>query len=233
LIILPSAFILFPMLSPYGKREWLMILGFGAAFLGPCIYLHAWTPYWWVPAALIVIIVLALLSFFRDPPRRIPDEPGAMISPADGVISSIHEVEQFAPFGGKATCVRIFLSVLNVHVNRSPCAAKVGPITYVPGEFISALNPRSALVNESNLIVLLDPATDRPVCAVRQVSGAIARRIVCQLTLGQVLARGERFGMIKFGSTTELYLPQTSSPRANVIRGQRVFGGKTILAYVS
>jgi phosphatidylserine decarboxylase len=215
------------MLSGYGKREWIAILAAGVVVAAPLLYLH----YFWCAAGTLVL-VLALLSFFRDPPRKTPPDPGAMVSPADGVVSSIHEVDPYPPLGEPAVCVRIFLSVLNVHVNRSPCAAQVGPITYQTGTFRNALDPDSARTNESNLIVLHSTEGARPIAAVRQVSGAIARRIVCGVTRGRVLRRGQRFGMIKFGSTTELYLPRSAHPRIEVTKGQRVYGGVTILAFV-
>ena len=214
------------MLTGYGKREWSIILAVGVPAAAILFYFH-----WFIPAGLVVLAVLALLSFFRDPHRTIPPDRGAMVSPADGVVSSIHELENFPPLGERAVCIRIFLSVLNVHINRSPCHCQVGPITPKPGTYRDARNPASAATNESNLIVLLTPTGRRPIAAVRQVSGAIARRIVCGIAAGQVLQRGQRLGMIKFGSTTELYLPQSSQPRVNVTKGQRVYGGTTILAF--
>ena len=114
------------MLSPYGKREWLTILLIGLMITVTVLIVK---PQWWPIAAVTVAATLALLSFFRDPNRQIPSQRGIMISPADGRISSIHEVEHFEPFGEPATCVRIFLSVLNVHVNRSPCHGMVESIT--------------------------------------------------------------------------------------------------------
>ena len=153
-----------------------------------------------------------------------------MVSPADGVVSSVHALDHYEPLGGPAQCVRIFLSVLNVHINRSPCDAVVQSVTPKPGKYLNALNPASAQTNESNLVVLRDPQTGQPIAAVRQVAGLIARTIVCRLSIGQRLCRGQRFGMIKFGSTTELYFPQSSGLEVAVVKGQRVFGGKTILA---
>ena len=213
------------MLTKYGQREWLAVLAGSAFIIAALGYLH-----WWWPIGLVVLAALALLSFFRDPPRKIPRDPGILVSPADGVVSSVHRLEHYEPLGGPAHCVRIFLSVLNVHLNRSPCDALVESVTPRPGRFLNALNPTSAEVNESNLIVLRDPATGRPVAAVRQVAGLIARTIVCRLRPGQALRRGERFGMIKFGSTTELYFPESSGLSIRVARGQRVYGGRTILA---
>ena len=216
------------MLSSYGKREWLTIIAIGVALAATMIMVE-----WWIAAIVVVVAVVALLTFFRDPNREIPSDRNVMVSPADGRISSIHRVDHFEPFGGPATCIRIFLSVLNVHVNRSPCHSKVTSITHKPGQHLNVLNPRSAEVNESNLIVMLHPINHQPVAAVRQVAGLIARTIACGVKPQQILQRGERMGMIKFGSTTELYLPATTDPQPKVRQGQRVYGGTTILATVA
>ncbi len=138
------------MLSRYGKAQWLVILALGVVITVLC------------PAGrgcphMDVLVTLALLSFFRDPRRYVPTQKGMMVSPADGRISSIHHLDHFEPVGGPATCIRIFLSVLNVHVNRSPCHGSIASITPKPGLFLNALNPKSAEVNESNLIVLVHP----------------------------------------------------------------------------
>ena len=212
------------MLTPYGKREWLTILLIGAALVVVALFAHLG---WLAGAA--VVVVLALLSFFRDPRRTVPTRRGVMVSPADGHVSSVHEVERFDPFDGPATCVRIFLSVLDVHVNRAPCHGKVASINHRDGLYLNALSPQSAEVNESNLIVLLHPTRQHPVAGVKQIAGKIARRIVCALHVGDVVQRGDRFGMIKFGSTTELYVPKTLQPRVLVTKGQRVYGGATEL----
>lgn len=184
---------------------------------------------WWWLALVVVAVTLAVLTFFRDPPRRIPTERHVMVSPADGRVTSIHEVERFDPFDGPAVCIRIFLSVLNVHVNRSPCHAVVASMQHGDGAHLSALNPRSAEENEWHLIVLRHPAHQGHVAAVRQVAGQLARTIVCGVESEQVVQRGERIGMILLGSTTELYVPTASGPRVRVSQGQRVRGGSTVL----
>ena len=211
-------------LTSYGRPQWLVILAVTAALTAGAIWLH-----WWWLVVLVWVVSLSLLSFFRDPERRIPVEKSVMVSPADGVVSSVHSLDHYEPLGGPATCVRIFLSVLNVHVNRSPCHGHVASISPKPGQYLDARNPRSAEVNASNLIVMVHPVKRTPVCAVRQVAGLIARHIVCGTSVGETLQRGERFGMIKFGSTTELYVPATSKPEVLVKQGQRVHGGETLL----
>ena len=216
------------MLTAYGKREWRTILAIGLTLAATCVFVQ-----WWQLAAACIVVTAALLSFFRDPVRSIPSQRGVMVSPADGRVSSVHELDYFEPLGEAAVCVRIFLSLLNVHVNRCPCHGQVDSITHQPGRHLSALNPRSARLNEWNLIVLRHPTRGHSVAAVRQVAGLLARTIVCGVKLGQILQRGERLGMIKFGSTTELYIPQSARPRVTVQKGQKVFGGQTVLAQLA
>lgn len=215
------------MLSAYGKREWTTILVMGL-MLSATSWFVGWL--WLVP--LWLVATLALLSFFRDPNRFTPSERGVVVSPADGRISSIHRVEHFEPFSGPATCIRIFLSVFNVHVNRCPCHGLVKSVSHRPGKHLNALNPTSAEVNESTLMILVHPIRQHPVAAVRQVAGLIARTIVCVAKPAQILQRGQRVGMIKFGSTTELYLPDSERAQVAVHQGQRVHGGVTVLARV-
>jgi phosphatidylserine decarboxylase len=214
-------------LSEYGKREWLTILAIGAMLTATFLYVGLW----WI-AILVVIADLALLSFFRDPERRTPSQRGMVTSPADGKISSIHDIQNFEPLGEDAVCVRIFLSVADVHVNRSPLHGIVASVTHKPGDHLNALNPQSAEVNESVMIVLHHPIRRYPVAAVRQVAGLIARTIVCATRPEQILQRGQRYGMIKMGSTTELYLPVSAKPQILVQQGQMVKGGLTVLAKV-
>lgn len=223
------------MFSSYAKSHWLTIMVVGFAAVAFC----AWrgvvgSPLWWPTAGVTLLLTLALLSFYRDPRRLTPTQKGIVVAPADGRITSVHRLEHFEPLGGPATCIRIFLSVADVHVNRSACHGMVASITHKPGEYMNALNPRSAEVNESLLMVLVHPVKNKPVAAIRQVSGALARTIVCDAKVGQTLQRGQRYGMIKLGSTTELYLPDTMRPEVLVHQGQkRIRGGVTPLARVS
>lgn len=184
-----------------------------------------------VNAALAAVLVWAL-SFFRDPERASPEEPGLILAPADGRVTDITVVDEPGFIGGRALRIGIFLSIFNVHINRSPCRARVERIQYRPGEFRNAMDPQSGRVNESNDLhmVRMDPPGDRLI--VRQVSGAIARRIVCRASAGQVLSTGERFGMIKFGSRTELYVPSRSGVECLVHVKQPVRAGLTALVRV-
>lgn len=216
------------MLSPYGKREWQTILA-----IGSMVAVTFGIVGWYGVSVVALAAAAALLAFFRDPQRKVPTQRGVVVSPADGRVSSVHRVERFEPFDGPATCVRVFLSVFDVHVNRAPCHGVVHSVAHRSGQHLSALNPRSAEVNESNLMVLYHPTQRCPIAAVRQVAGAIARTIVCEARPSQTLQRGEKFGMIKFGSTTELYLPDAMRPEVLVAPGQRVVGGVTVLANVS
>ncbi len=180
---------------------------------------------------MIGLATLAVLSFYRNPWRRIPTglHAGTMLSPADGVISAIEYVDSHEAVEGKAVIVRIFLSVLNVHINRAPCDCTVSKLVYREGKFLDARTEESAKVNESNLIVLTN---DRCTFGLRQVSGKLAKRIICPLVEGQSLSLGEQFGMITLGSTTELILPMDAQPSIVVEKGQRVTGGLTELARV-
>jgi phosphatidylserine decarboxylase len=176
----------------------------------------------------IVPLWLFVISFFRDPTRAIPTDPAALASPADGKVTHIDEVESAEFPGSRALRISIFLSVFNVHVNRSPRASQVTKVLYFPGEFLDARHGDCAVRNEQLWVWLTDQATGSPL-VVKQISGAIARRIVCWLKPGDQLQAGERFGMIKFGSRTEVLLPAGQNHELNVKVGDMVKGGSTIL----
>lgn len=180
-----------------------------------------------------VLIEIWLIAFFRDPERVIPQEPNVYISPADGMVSDITDMPECDVLGEPAIRVGIFLSVFNVHVNRMPCAGKVASVVYRKGKFINAMHHNHCSVkNEANTLVLVDEA-GKPVAGVRQLVGLIARRIVCVVKPGDVVARGERYGMIKFGSRTELYIPKRLNPEVKVQLGQKVRGVSDILAVIA
>jgi phosphatidylserine decarboxylase len=189
---------------------------------------------WWHgPAVLLVLPVLIwLFAFFRDPQRAIPDAPGAIVSPADGTVSDIITIDHDELLGGPAVRIGIFLSVFNVHVNRSPCEGRVILTRYKRGKFVNAMSHgKASSENESNTIVLAGPmGDDRPIAVVKQIVGLIARRIVCTVHEGDRVGRGQRIGMIKFGSRTELYLPAWLQPHVTVTVGQKVRGGADVLA---
>ena len=216
------------MLSRSAKRECLTLAATGgmvAAALG--LRGH------WIMAVVAVVVTLALLLFFRDPERRIPSQRGAVVAPADGTISSIHRLDHFEPLNGPAVCVRIFMSVFDVHINRCPCHGKIASITPRAGKYRNTLNPEAAEDNTSNTLLMVHPVKEYPVAVVRQIAGLLARTIHCDLEVGQVVQRGQRLGLIKLGSTTEVYLPDTLGPTVHVAQGQKVAAGITVLATVS
>ncbi len=201
-----------------------MILCF---LLGILFLLNIWVL---ITAELFLAILLVFVTaFFRDPYRVSPQDDDILLAPADGRIMDIEQVENEYT-GGPALRIGIFLSIFNAHINRAPCEVKVSQIDYKKGRFKDARNPSAGKVNESNdlkLIRIKDPA-DKLI--LRQISGAIARRIVCKAGAGDVLTSGEKFGMIKFGSRTELYIPLSSNIECSVRIGDKVKAGLTILA---
>ena len=216
------------LLTRYGIREWGLATSVAVA-LGAVL---AWLGWWWL---LIVPALgwIAVAGFFRDPLLRRPasDDPRMLISPADGRITAVERLpEHEATDGEPAVLIRIFLSVLNVHLNRAPCDGVVRSITHRPGKYLDARSEESARVNESNLLVL--HCSDGELVGVRQVSGAIARRIVCPLAEGDRLERTQRYGMIKFGSTTELIVRDRDGVEPQVAVGDRVRGGVSPLLRV-
>jgi phosphatidylserine decarboxylase len=183
----------------------------------------------WLPELILFIVLAWALSFFRDPHREIGNDPKVLLSPADGTVTDIEIVENDPAFEGRAMRIGIFLSIFNVHINRAPCAAKVGMITYKPGQFKNAMSPQSGRVNESNAVRMTRMDEPKDELMVRQISGAIARRIVCAAKTGEPLAAGQRFGMLKFGSRTELYVPARDDVLCRVKIGDKVRAGLTTL----
>jgi phosphatidylserine decarboxylase len=206
--------------AKYGWKELLFFsllwCGIGAALW----FLHPAARY---ALPIPIIGLLFVLNFFRDPPRTIPSEPGLMVAPADGEIVEIKDMDE--PEFLKVPCTRIsiFLNVFNVHINRSPCEGVVQGLKYKPGKFLDVRHPDCSTLNESNTIHLGD-------VVVKQIAGLIARRIVCEAKPQDKLARGEKFGMIKFGSRTELYIPKARVEEIRVKLKDKVKGGETILA---
>jgi phosphatidylserine decarboxylase len=185
----------------------------------------------WQYVAIVPGVLLALVVwFFRDPPRRVPLEPGLVVSPADGKVVEITQLDHDADIGGPAVRIGIFLSIFNVHVNRSPSAARCIRFEYSPGKYLNALNPRSAIENEAMKICLEEAEPPHRRLVVRQIAGAIARRIVCAARPGETLARGQKFGMIKLGSRTELILPADGTLGVMTKLGENVKAGSSVLA---
>ncbi len=180
---------------------------------------------WAIPSVLCWLLFLFSLHFFRDPQRISPVEKDIAISPADGTIVSIEKRED--PFGcGSKQCISIFMSVFNVHVNRSPVNCVVLAIRYYEGLFINASFDKASEGNERCAWLLEDE--DRNKWTMVQIAGLVARRIVCFAQTGERLTAGERIGMIRFGSRVDLYIPSDYSP--TVETGAKVYGGQTIIA---
>jgi phosphatidylserine decarboxylase len=179
--------------------------------------------------ALVVpaLLWLEVIYFFRDPERAIPADPAALVSPADGTVTHVGEVADPSFPGGRAFRISIFLSVFNVHVNRIPRTGRVVGLGYLAGAFLDARHPECAARNEQLWIDLEEPGGR--LVRVKQISGAIARRIVCWLKLGEEVRAGERFGMIKFGSRTEVLIPPGEKVEVLVQVGDKVRGGSTVL----
>jgi phosphatidylserine decarboxylase len=212
-------------LTRHGARELLIgsvvltVLALGLGYVLPLL------------ALLVLPVFLFLVAFFRDPNRSLPAEQHAVVSPADGTVSDITEMEHDALIGGPAVRVGIFLSVFNVHVNRSPCDGRVVEVVYKKGKFINAMRHNEASdENESNTIILAEPEGERRIAVIKQIVGLIARRIVCTAKVGDAVTRGQRIGMIKFGSRTEVTLAKFLDPQIKVKVGQTVRGAADVIA---
>lgn len=172
------------------------------------------------------LILLALtINFFRDPDRSTPAGQNFVVAPADGKIIAVREVDENEYMGSKATLVSIFMSPLNVHVNRNPITGIVRHLRYVKGEYFAAYEDKASEKNEQMVIGIENP---RGRVLFKQIAGFVARRIVCTLTMGQQVKAGERFGMIKFGSRVDVFIPAQNVLRAKV--GDMTVAGETVLA---
>jgi phosphatidylserine decarboxylase len=184
----------------------------------------------WVGVAALVLLGLEIVWFFRNPDRKIPEGEGVVVSPADGKVVLIEELEYDESMGGPAVLIGIFLSIFNVHINRTPIAARVIGLKYKKGKFLNALKPESAKENEQLAIKIEGTQPPYRPMLVRQITGAIARRIVCWLKPGDELSKGEQIGMIKLGSRTELVLPKEPGLVIKTKVGNSVQAGSSILA---
>lgn len=173
-------------------------------------------------AALPVLLALFFLWFFRDPARAVPADPGALVSPADGKVTEAEWIE--TPDGSRLR-LSIFLNVFDVHVNRAPVAGTVSQVSHKPGMFLNAMRPDSNVLNEQ-VTMVIDSA--QGAVQVKQIAGLLARRIVCNMKPGDRLERGQRYGLIKFGSRVDVLMP--SGATLHVKKGDRVKGGSTVLA---
>ena len=193
--------------------------------LGAVLYFLHWTP----AAVILVLLGLFCLSFFRDPERVIPADPGAVVSPADGRVVVVTDE---AHGGRPGKRISIFLAVWNVHVNRSPVAGTIAALDYKPGKFLAAMLAAASAKNEQNIftIALNEGATGEGEIVCKQIAGYVARRVVAWKKAGDTVARGERIGLVRFGSRADVWLPAS----ANVVvkPGDHVAGGSSILAFL-
>jgi phosphatidylserine decarboxylase len=176
----------------------------------------------WILSIPPLLLAAFFLWFFRDPTRTIPAAPGSIVSPADGVVTEAEWVETTQ---GSRLRVSIFLNVFDVHVNRSPIAGTVKLVEHREGGFMNAMTPESSLTNEQTLIQIEGEGCE---VSLKQIAGLLARRIVCNLVEGQKVVRGERIGMIKFGSRCDVLMPAEATLKVKT--GVRVKGGSSILA---
>ncbi|MBA62690.1 MAG: phosphatidylserine decarboxylase family protein [Planctomycetaceae bacterium] len=186
--------------------------------------------WWWLAAVVSLLLQAEVIWFFRNPKRVIPQQPGSVVSPADGKIDLIEEIKHDDVIDGPAIKIAIFLSVFNVHINRVPVACTVFASRYRQGKFLSALKPESAWENER--LELWVESTEAPhrIMRIRQITGQLARRIVCWSKTGQTFERGAQFGMIKLGSRTELIIPKEQDLEVLVKLGDKVQAGSTVFA---
>ncbi len=178
------------------------------------------------PFLVLLGVTAFLVSFFRDPERDIPEDPDSIVSPADGRVIKVERVIEESFGEDEALKVSVFMNVFNVHVNRAPVAGRVEKIVYRPGSFFSADLDKASIYNERNTF-FIEAVKGRVVAT--QIAGLVARRIVCRVSEGMEIERGERIGMIMFGSRVDLFLPKKS--RITVKVGDRVKAGSSILGY--
>jgi len=199
----------YPFIVPLGLLTLLLLL-FGLEWL----------------AAVVGLLFLFVVYFFRDPEREVPGEAKAVVSPADGKVVEITTEED--PFMGKSfTRISIFLNVFNVHVNRVPVGGVIAETRYNPGKFMNAFNDKASLDNEQNILLLRDGESE---VLVKQIAGLIARRIVCWVKPGDRVEKGQRFGLIRFGSRVDVFLPPESTLK--IALGDKLKGGSSIMGYL-
>jgi phosphatidylserine decarboxylase len=201
----------------------------GLPFLIPAVLLTVFlgSMGWKIWMLLGILLSLFIAYFFRNPKREIPNLRNIILSPADGKIIHVGEFEEDRFLKEKSVKVSIFMSLFDVHLNRAPVSGKVLERNYLPGRFLIANVEKSSLLNEQNAVIL--ETEDRLKILLIQIAGFVARRIVCYAKTGDTLRRGEIFGLIRFGSRVDLYLPPEVKPIVRV--GQHVKGGESIIGY--
>ena len=180
----------------------------------------------WILCGLCLIVALFMAFFFRDPRREPPTDSNVVVAPADGKVTRVIALDENAK--DSSTLISIFLSPLDVHINRAPIPGRITDVVYSPGKFLMATNKKASLVNEQNILTIQN---DRITVVCKQIAGILARRIVCWKRKGDNLDLGERFGLIKFSSRTDVVLPPNVA--VTVSEGQRVRGGITVIGRIS
>jgi phosphatidylserine decarboxylase len=203
------------------------VAGEGWVFILPLLGVTAvlWGLHLFIAAAVLLPITLFVISFFRDPHRAIPPGEKNIVSPADGKVLYVGPCRENAHLGRAAIKVSIFMSPLNVHVNRIPLTGRIARRSYSPGKYFCANLDKASLLNERNALVVENAEGARVLFI--QIAGFIARRIVCRVNEGDAVVRGRRFGMIRFGSRMDVYLPEDT--RILVRPGEKTFAGSTVL----
>ncbi len=181
-----------------------------------------------VPALFGLLATICICCFFRDPDRVTPNIEDAVVSPADGKVVFVDKVSHNPYIEGPALKISVFMTVFNVHVNRVPFGGTVTDVVYRPGKFFSANLDKASDDNERNAVIV-DTERGSRICFV-QIAGLVARRIICPVTAGDALVKGQRFGMICFGSRLDVYLPTDASPGVQI--GDKVRAGTSILGYL-
>jgi len=211
-----------PYPHPIIAREGWLFLAIGIAVSAVATYFICW---WSLPLWLATLFVL---QFFRDPAREVPDEPRAVVSPADGRIVMVGRAQD--PYlKREALKISVFMNVFNVHSNRAPVDGVVKERWYHPGAFVNAALDKASLENERNALWLRTAGGADVTCV--QIAGLIARRILCYVDAGAQLVRGQRFGFIRFGSRVDVYLPLDAEAKAAI--GDKVYAAQTVLAWLT
>lgn len=214
-------------LAREGTKEMLLTLALATGWAVLWLALGLW------PVSLLgPLLLFVVLMFFRDPPRKIPTGTGLILSAADGKVTHVQRLEKDAALGGPALRISVFLSVANVHVNRAPCSGRVVDTKLREGLYLDARDESCADKNACNTLTLAPDAPIKGPVLIKQLAGKIARRIVCNAGPGDRLAAGEKFGMIKFGSRTDVILPDQPGLEVLVTVGQKVAAGTTVLAKI-
>ena len=207
---------------PVAKEGMIFILPLGV------LSLLLWVLRLPIPAGFCTFLTLFVIYFFRDPERGVPPGEKAILSPADGKVIQVQPCLEERFLQGPAIKVSVFMSLFNVHVNRNPLSGRIVDASYSPGKFLRADQDRASAANEQNAMLVETAGGAR--LLVVQIAGLIARRIVCWVKKGDFVVRGQRFGLIRFGSRLDIYLPQDIQLKVRV--GQKALAGQTILGHL-